>query len=372
MRPALLLLPLLAFGADPYETWDRYVGTIGGKYAITLDLSSRHRDTLRTLEGRYHYDKHGTGIMVHGELKGDQIVMEGFPDGWATEKFTGRMLGRDTLKGTWSQYDTSEGRDPRTGTYLKEKLGKSFPFRLVRTSEGSVPLRFDTCGRENDSTARANLRSGKIEAPWDTMPSRHFLSSVAIDRPGDPIADSINRQIGRAILAEYKGYGFKFPKGAWDFRLALAAFDRDWKESAGAYFSFIYSCEVVGNERGILSIKFDRFDFAGQARPNSYHRFETYDVRTGKRLRLEDLLEPKALPAIAAMAGEPTCSGAVGHLPCAHENGFGISHDAIELRVGYEDRSVRIPFPAVARYVKRDGPLAPFLRPAPAKSGSRL
>ncbi|MBP9762525.1 DUF3298 and DUF4163 domain-containing protein [Patescibacteria group bacterium] len=70
---------------------------------------------------------------------------------------------------------------------------------------------------------------------------------------------------------------------------------QDEEFSAARDYEYDTSVLVARNERGLLSLVFFTYFYTGGAHPNSFSRSQTFDLTTGKELRLQDLVRPDRL-----------------------------------------------------------------------------
>jgi len=69
--------------------------------------------------------------------------------------------------------------------------------------------------------------------------------------------------------------------------------DKEFAESSGSEFHpHAYECfpQITYNGSNLLSVLNTQYEYTGGAHPNSFRRSETFDVKTGKKLALNDIL----------------------------------------------------------------------------------
>ncbi|HKX17711.1 MAG TPA: DUF3298 domain-containing protein [bacterium] len=107
--------------------------------------------------------------------------------------------------------------------------------------------------------------------------------------PSAPVTGAINRAINDFLLA-----GVGEPKKFGSVAAEMAAFVRKAADYTAAYPGPGYSedriVSVVYQAGGIFSLQFDLSWFLGGAHPNYTRTFANFDVRTGRQIRLADVL----------------------------------------------------------------------------------
>lgn len=74
------------------------------------------------------------------------------------------------------------------------------------------------------------------------------------------------------------------------------------QESAGGNWVFESVMTIAHQSPSILTTLCKAYTNTGAAHPNTFHYYEVYDLTTGKRLELSDLIEDGKLPALRALA----------------------------------------------------------------------
>ena len=241
-------------------------GTIGDNIAITMDLIKD--DTA--FAGNYYYDKVGLPLSVDGKLTGEKAVElremnEKYEE---TGSFSGKFTAADVFEGTWTN----------------PKKTKSLPFKLTETKEGVAGITFEDHRQENCRNRDNNLKKNKPEEElWltDTMCSYIDLRLIKVATGDAAVSQSINEAIVDEVAV-----------GEKDYENIKAYMNSINDVAEDEYLSLEQYCGVVTNDRNVLCISVGAFEFAGGAHPNSWVGYLNFDIRTGKVLKLADLLVP--------------------------------------------------------------------------------
>jgi hypothetical protein len=357
-----------------FRRFDKYTGTIAGKYPITMDLTVVNEGRGLHGSGDYFYDKQGTRIPFSADFSDSntfEFRIYGDVSVSSPESFTGRFSSLDTLEGSWTAFRFDSTAKTGGWNWDKKHPVKSLPFKLAMTTSGTTPVKFEIFRRENSETSDRNKKENKVEYPYDTLPSNLQITVLQIAPANSSINASINGAIVRSLLEfcgmpENRKPAARNPVGDFVDR----DFDRIWKEFKGEYFGIDYYCDVESNEKDILAVSYVENSYAGGAHGTYRKKFESFDIRTGKKLTLEDILIPKYRKPLGSLANEPTClPDYEGDSPCTIDNlvqnGFAIRHDGIAFNRYFQghEEEVFLTFKALSRLIKKDGVLENFRKP---------
>ena len=138
-------------------------------------------------------------------------------------------------------------------------------------------------------------------------PARSVTKSVSVEKNGSsykvkleyPVvaeaSEALNKQIAEAALIHLEQVEDD-PIPLEEYVKNLAA------ESAGQQWVFESVMTVAHQTPAILTTLCKTYTNTGAAHPNVFQHYEVYDLKTGKRLELSDLLETGKLDAIRAIA----------------------------------------------------------------------
>jgi hypothetical protein len=252
--------------ALPKAFYKKMKGTIGGNIAITMDLIKD--DTA--FSGNYYYDKVGLPLSVDGKLAdGNSIELREMNEKYEeTGSFSGEFTAEDVFEGTWTN----------------PKKTKSLPFKLTETKEGVAGITFEDHRQENCRNRDKNLKNVKPEdEQWftDTMCSYIDLRLIKVATGDAAVSHAINEAIVDEVAV-----------GEKDYENIKAYMNSINDVAEDEYLSLEQYCGVVTNDRNVLCISVGAFEFAGGAHPNSWVGYLNFDLRTGKALKLADLLVP--------------------------------------------------------------------------------
>lgn len=254
----------------PATFYMKLKGTIGDGIPVTMDLI--REDT--TLSGTYYYDKIGMPLNLYGSVKGDEMkfrLRESNAQYEETGTFEGKFSNASTIEGTWTN----------------PKSKKQLPFDLKETRDGIMQVAFEEFHEEDCANRDRNLKNPKAEDEgwWtDTLCSSIDLFLVKVSGPDAAVAQSINEAIENAIASDGEG-GKHTVKEHLNYVHNLEEDEFLEREE---------DCGIVTNEPGLFVVSIGTYEFAGGAHPNSWVTFLNFDSKSGRLLKLEDLLKPGA------------------------------------------------------------------------------
>lgn len=247
----------------PESFYKKLKGTINGNLAITMDMTK----TDSTIYGTYYYDKIKVPITFFGKFKGEGEVNlsernEMFDE---TGTFEGKFVSVDTFKGNWT--------NPKTK--------KSMPFVLVETKEGVAGISFEHYHRENCDFKKENLKKPLNDINWtDTLCSYIDLTVIKVTAANQTASDAINKTILDAMCFS----------GETHYKSVESYLNSVNENGADYYSTQEAGVRVLSNDNNILSISIDFSEFAGGAHPNSGCSYYSFDLNTGKKIEIGDIL----------------------------------------------------------------------------------
>lgn len=354
----------------PLQEFRKYAGTIQGNHPITMELTFTDRGKGLHGHGRYRYDQEGIDKSVHANFNAANLFEFELYDttgNYILETLKGRFTSLEAFEGVWTRYQPDSIQDPEYGTWKRMRiLRERGSFQLARTTAGITPVRFEVFRKENDSTSRLKIKEGRVEAPYDSMPSNLDLAILRVQSGRDSIDSVINLGIDRAMKEFCMSHGGdSIPPETPISRFADSMFDRGWAYMRGEFFDDDFDTEVEANENGILSLRFSWSGYAGGPHPNDDHVYASIDVATGRKIGLKDILVPDYKDGLGSLAGEPSCDGDPEYT-CNIERivakGFAILHNGIvfHANIGMEDRDIIIAHGDLAPLIKKGGILERF------------
>jgi hypothetical protein len=234
-----------------------------------------------TVHGTYYYDKIKIPITVYGSAAVDsKINLRELDENYEeTGTFDGAFVSSDTFKGTWTNSETN----------------KSMPFVLVRNTEGVAGITFEHFHKENCDFKNENLGHVEDIVTWtDTMCSYIDITTIKVTAANPEASAAINKTITDAICFS----------GETHYPSIEAFLNSVDTESDDYFYSQDYNVRVLMNENNILSISIDYSEYSGGAHPLSFCGYYSFDLQTGKQIKLEDILLAGSAMRLNAI-GEP-------------------------------------------------------------------
>lgn len=247
----------------PEIFYKKFKGTINGNLPITMDMTK----TDSTISGTYYYDKIKVPIMFYGEFvgAGEVTLIERNEMFDETGKFEGKFTSVDTFQGTWT--------NPKTK--------KTLPFVLVETKDGVAGVSFEHFRKENCDFKNENLKKPADEIGWtDTLCSYIDMTTIKVTADNPAASDAINKSILDAMCFS----GEMHYASVQEFLNSVDVNGVD-------YYSTQYiGVRILANDNNILSISLDFSEFAGGAHPNSGSSYYSFDLLTGNKIEIADIL----------------------------------------------------------------------------------
>jgi hypothetical protein len=230
-----------------------FAGTMGSNLRVRMELNASDG----TVYGEYFYERIGTSIGLDGKIspKGNFTLTERDDDGKATANFSGLAEPR-VVKG--------KTLIVLSGTWANAAQTKSLPFSI---SEEAFDL---GAGLDLGSKAiKQTSRKPKYEVEV-TYPQITGSNSASVT--------AFNHQIEALVQKDVTD----FRGGVEDPDPAAPA------DTSGSSFSATYRVTVATPDLISVALVISEFS-AGAAHPNTYSVSISYDLKSGRPLRLEDL-----------------------------------------------------------------------------------
>ncbi len=342
-----------AGGTAPSDQARRFRGTIDYKHKIEMRLA-RVGDSLT---GTYVYEKVGTDINLKGTIdgKGNFTLQESDGSGKQTGEF----------EGVWRESEAEPGATLE-GRWAKAGGGEKVDFYLVEQFVDFVGAQ-KIVAREIKEDNEKRKYSLNAEYPQ-------------IEGSADPHLEQFNKEVSGWIKKEVD----------------------EWKETAGRdpgeeddspgmgedEMTIRYDVRLATND--LVSLQFNVSVYEhGAAHPSSYSKVINYDLKNGRRLNLADLFQPQAdyLQEIASYSindlkrrsqqekpderllnDQDIEEGAAAKADNYQswnitQKGLLITFDAYQVGpYAAGPQTVVVPYSALKKMIRTDGPLAPFAR----------
>lgn len=251
----------------PKSFYKKMTGTIGDNIPVTFDLVK----TDSTLQGTYYYNKVKQPLTLTGRFinKTEVEFSEVDDNGEITGRFEGEFTDANTLEGAWFNPENS----------------KTLPFKLTEINENVASATFEYLSKENCAIAELNKKLPADEiSELDTTCSSITVEMIKIEAQNPTATEKINKAIAQAI-ADASGEGFASVQDL------LNSVDNIGKEEDDYEFLTLdVTSSIVTNDDNILSILVSEDFYAGGPHPTSSGRYLNFDLATGQRLILDDIL----------------------------------------------------------------------------------
>lgn len=274
----------------PENFYKRMEGNIGNKYDIVMNLV--RVDTA--IKGFYYYMSRGEPIPFslksNIDNNGNILIEEdkGFDKDYnsvITGIFKGKFISDSEFTGTWEQ--------PGSDKMLSFNLTEKYPEGTAQFDIANYSKKVS----QNDSTHNGfaqiqiffpslrNYSNKKIQAMINS-----YLQSVLLENvPGD------------GNIKKYEGYDAMisdFFKRYYDAITESKKMDmpRD------IYFQDYFLIDIINNSGNIISFRQTTSTYEGGAHPNTFFAYKNYNLRTGKEIKLSDVLKGNYLPVLTKIA----------------------------------------------------------------------
>lgn len=278
-------------------------GKVGdhGRVRALLWRQPRRDDGGYSLKGTYHYASQGLAIELWGTIEGDRVEMEEHTVADYSE-VTGRFSG------TWTEEpDPSAPEDGRvrlSGTWNSPDGKRELPFELVEVRGKEVAELDFYFFAEEYVRRRGSMRVERSQA----------LVLPQIRGDGEAI-DRVNRRLRTLAMEIQPMQGPEQPAQPRDGAPTLSDLSRmvraeipEGKEREEMEVTFFDSMtfedvfEISLNWRGVLSVRMLGNSYTGGAHGNSAADHVTFDLESGRELKLDKLLKPGWRDAVRGLA----------------------------------------------------------------------
>lgn len=247
----------------PGTFYKKFTGNVGD-IPIVMDLN---RDST-SLTGSYYYAKIGIPMMLEGTIQTDgSFELKEFNDKMVnTAKMFGVISAVGTLNGTWQHANK----------------GNTLALQLLEKTIGIAQVSFK--GLENKNCkfeGRGNSEMFDGEYGCTTFSVR----MADVNTPSPDATRKINSAIFQSACESSNSEGLFTSMEQLMNRVNISSPDEGF--NAEIFFS------MVSNDNYILSLsQFVSWYNFGAAHPDYYTKLHNFDIRTGERIQLSDLLKP--------------------------------------------------------------------------------
>ena len=235
-----------------YQGIRRYTGRVG-RYPVVMELTFSDTITM----GTYYYQRHGQSLDLKAarDTPGKPLLLR-------------EVIG-DSLLATWQA--TQPAGPVLSGTWQSADGKRQLPFALQEDYNGAVRYTFEQFESSGEQAADSVecMRAGDntVELTMEVVHLLDMASSKAL------------QQVQQQILPA------PYPQ--------LQAYVDKWIADGGDCSTIEKSSWVTYNANNLLSVTlFEQVYHFGAAHPTHQSTPLTFDLRTGKQLRLQDLLRP--------------------------------------------------------------------------------
>lgn len=250
--PTARQLPAEKPASAPFRRWRRYTGQVGS-YPVVVELS--FEDTA--MVGSYYYARHGELVPLRAQPPGPGQALR-LREGTA-----------ETSSGNWEAVQPAG--PVLSGTWRSPDGRRQLPFSLREEYAGAV--RYEQVGFSREGQLPAD--SAVCGIPGRTV--KFSLQGVQLlDAGSSPALQRIQQQLLPVPPAQLEAY-----------------VARQVADNVGDCTETEKSAWVSYNADHLLSVTSLEVEFAfGAPHPTHHFTSMTFDLRTGSRLRLADLLRP--------------------------------------------------------------------------------
>jgi len=335
--------------------YKRYEGKMGEDLHFTMELN-RHDSTL---EGSYFYEKIGKPIDLSGKIdKSGRISLVESLEGKETGKFEGSFKAgnQEEIVGEWVA------------------KGKKISFEMQENyQKGMAQLKMDNY---SDSYGKCDLNEEKMQGC-----AKIRLNVLQIvENSSETIKNKVNEKLN---LMAFEG---KNPENITrDF---IAQYQKDIKELSPE-FTLVYEqnldMKVLLNEKNILSIQCEKYEYMGGAHGSLNNTFANFDLGTGAEIAVESLFLPNSKQEISTIAEQSfRIKNNISEKQTFEEAGYWFADNKFYLPqkfyllrdkivFQYEEyeiapyamgaQIVEIPYTQIEKFLLKDSILANFLKP---------
>lgn len=263
-----LLLMFFAFSSQaqfkPSDFSHKFlVGKINGNMSVRMLLNKKKRSkwtNKNNLTGYYYYTRN----------KGNVVMLEG------TWEENGRMIieGKVKVKGKYTKNGAFAGRWDKDakkliGTWTATGGKRSYPFELYET--------YNQGGLQAEMQWMDEMTMFGKKAPRGVS-----VSFLYPRMKGGKVAKIINTYVDENMLRNPQERAARFIKN----------FMEEHQEGSRISYSEDHLITVQTNEKNILTLAYDLNGFSGGAHGYYNTRYTSFDLRTGKELKMTDIFKP--------------------------------------------------------------------------------
>jgi hypothetical protein len=278
----------------PKAFFKKLKGTIGGTASITMDLETKEMDY--GVSGSYYYNGIGTPILLDGKVlpSGEITLTEKDEKGKDSGKFSGRFISAESIEGTWTNI----------------KTGKQLPFKLTETKDGFADIKYEDFRNDDCSTRDEMLKKPKeITNEYDTTCTTLTIHLLTISIPNRKISNLINDTIVSYITG--------------DKHTSIKAFLNAGGSNDSGFIEQEYDCYMVTNDSNVFSVELRDSQFTGGSHGNGTYNYVNFDLITGKKITLNDILKPNYTDKLNQVAAKIFFTG--------NNEGWNVDEDSFEL-----------------------------------------
>jgi hypothetical protein len=261
-------LPVSTEAAAPIEEslaesfYKKYTGNVGD-LPIVMDLN---RDSTK-LTGSYYYAKIGIPMLLEGTIQSDgSFELKEFNDEMVN---TARMFGVLSANGTLS------------GTWQHAKKGNTLPLQMLEKTIGIAQVSFEDLENKN-CKFEGKAGSDMFDAEYGCTTLSVRMANVNTASPD--AARKINSGIFQSAC---ESANLDRPITSLEQlmnRVNISSPDEGF--NGEIYFS------MLANDNNVLALsKYTSWYSFGAAHPDYYTMFYNYDIRTGEKVLLEEILK---------------------------------------------------------------------------------
>jgi len=340
---AALILELPARASD--ESRSYYVGTVG-KSAVQMQLVIETGSGWAS--GTYYYEKFGMPLPLRGDLSRDDAI--------TLDEIVGKNVKNGTFKGQFTK-----SRQIIEGTWSSADQKTIFPFKLSKVAEYVLrEAKEERCWYDTSKDIKGNPFTEEGACSFSLAYPRFLSTSQALHQINTIIETRAMRDYNDFVSPKRNGKEFTKEQNA--------------KKGSERYDNYHYSIAYYTDD--LVSLLLSKDNFAGGA--HDLYSFEsfTFSIKGGKAVpvNLTDLFIPDA-PYLEVLSN--ILFRDATKLVDEDMKGFAITPAGIEFTFGESlghsrsGSSEIVPYNALAKIIRPDGPLRRFVPRAGQDAGPR-
>jgi hypothetical protein len=288
----LLLFIIDAQAQEVSGVYKRYAGTINKKLPVTVDLLIE--DSV--VDGHYYYNTIGEQIMIQGKKNKEEVSWEELVDTLVTGQFTGKINSDlSEIEGTWTDRSKTKSFKVKLASFLPEgsvelnTFRKSYNYEWQKNTDGEslgCTAAFGYCYVVNmtDKSTEQKMNELLIDAGLAGDETPEDLKNVAertMDDEFSSYVDAYHDAFPDSIIAENRKYMDESP--------------------------YIYNWEneetrtPIYDENYVLCLEGFTYTFTGGAHGNYGFTYQSFDLRTGEVLQLDDVMRPNSRASLTGI-----------------------------------------------------------------------